>query len=81
VDALPVYKIDALAPTQTVDGIENVDSGDGLTVIDCEVTVEVQPPCATVKVTFLLPAVDQEIVCGPIRVELLVLAPEPKFHE
>jgi hypothetical protein len=77
---LPVYKIVALAPTQTLAGIENVESGDGLTVIICVVSVEVHPPCATVKVTFLLPAVDQETECGPTKLELLMLAPDPKFQ-
>ena len=42
-DALPVYKIVALSPTQTLAGIENVDSGDGLTIIVCDVTAEEQP--------------------------------------
>ena len=35
----------------------------------------------TVNVTFLLPALDQEMVCGPITLELLTLAPIPKFQE
>lgn len=70
-----------MAPTQTLAGIENEDSGDALTVINCVVNVEVQPPCATVNVTFLLPALDQETEWGPFKLELIMLAPAPKFHE
>ena len=69
-----------MAPTQTLAGIENVAVGKALTVITWVVVVELQPPCVTTNDMFLLPALDQETECGPIKLELLVLAPVPKFQ-
>ncbi len=45
-----------------------------------EVVVLLHVPLVTVKLIVLVPAVDQETLCGPAVEALAGVAPEPKSH-